>query len=705
MMKMRRISDLPRYARVWQRYLLRELRHLQMTEHTFMVVVAVFIGLLGGVGAIFFRFAIRFFQGVFFGNWQYSLDYVLQLPWYVKLFAPAAGGLIVGPIVFYFAREARGHGVPEVMESVVLRGGAIRPRVMIAKVTASAVSIGSGGSVGREGPIVQIGSAIGSTVGQILKVAGSQLRTLVACGTAAGIAATFNAPIAGALFAMEVILSDFGISQFSPIVVSSVAATVVSRRFLGDFSAFIIPHYELISVYEMIPYVILGVLAAFVALTFINILYKVEDVFEKLPIPALIKPILGGLIIGAIGIYFPHIFGVGYDTITLALTGQLTWYFLLFLVLLKLIATSVTIGSGGSGGIFAPSLFLGANLGGFIGTLVHSLFPTITATPGAYALVGMGAVASGAMHAPITAIIIIFELTDDYRIILPLMISCIISVLITTRLKEDSIYTLKLSRRGINLREGKEVNVLHSLQVSEVLSKEVECVPEDAPLSNLMDLIVKSPHPNFFVVDRDNHFLGIISIHDIRTLIYDTDVLHSLVIARDLMSPGYYYFTPEDTLDLVMKAFGELNVDELPVVNNINEKKLIGTVSKNDVIAIYNREVLKRDMATSISSYINSMEKFKRIELMDGQVLSEIEVPGDFVNLTLQELDLRKRYGIEVVLIKQNYDPDKKEAQKVIPPHPGYRFHFGDSILVMGPRGSIENLLKRKKRSSKKRKE
>ncbi len=694
---MRKMSDIPRLARIWQRYLLRELRRLRMTEHTFMVIVAVVIGIMGGFGAVFFRFAIRFFEGVFFGSWQYSLDYALHLPWYIKLLAPAAGGLIVGPIVFYFAREARGHGVPEVMESVVLRGGAIRPRVMVAKVTASAVCIGSGGSVGREGPIVQIGSAIGSTVGQVLKVAGSQLRTLVACGTAAGIAATFNAPIAGALFAMEVILSDFGISQFSPIVVSSVAATVVSRRFLGDFSAFIIPHYELISVYEMVPYVLLGILAAMVALGFIHILYKTEDLFEEIPIPSLLKPIIGGLLIGTIGIFFPHIFGVGYDTITLALNGRLTWYFLLFLVLLKLVATSVTIGSGGSGGIFAPSLFLGANLGGFIGTIVHSLFPSITATPGAYALVGMGAVAAGAMHAPITAILIIFELTDDYRIILPLMISCIISVLITTRLKKDSIYTLKLSRRGINLSQGQEVNVLHSLHVSDVISEDVERVPENARFSNLMDLIVTSPHPNFFVVDQQNHLLGIISIHDIRRVIYESEVLQTLLIARDIMTPSSHYFTPDDTLDIVMKAFGEMNVDELPVVNNELEKKLIGTISKNDVIAIYNREVLKHDMATSISGYINSLEKFKRIELMDGQVLSEIEVPGDFVNKSLQELDLRRRFGIEVILIKQNYDPEKKEARKVIPPHPGYRFHFGDSVLVMGPRQSLNKLRKRKK--------
>ena len=689
---MPKISRTPRFLKTWQHIISRELMRLRMSRHTFMVIVAVLIGIVGGFGAIFFRFAIRFFEAVFFGSWEYSLDYALQLPWYVKLLAPAAGGLIVGPIVFYFAREARGHGVPEVMESIVLRAGAIRPRVMFAKVTASAISIGSGGSVGREGPIVQIGSALGSVIGQLLKVTGTRLRTFVACGTAAGIAATFNAPIAGALFAMEVILADFGISQFSPIVVSSVTATVISRHFMGDFSAFTIPQYELVSVFEMIPYVILGISAAFVALAFINILYKTEDLFEQVKIPPLTKPIIGGLIIGSIGITFPHIFGVGYDSITQALTNQLTWYFLLFLVFLKIAATSITIGSGGSGGVFAPSLFIGANLGGFMGSIVHSLFPAMTASSGAYALVGMGAVAAGAMHAPITAIIIIFELTNDYRIILPLMISCIISVLITTKKKKDSIYSLKLSRRGINLFQGQEINVLHSLKVSQVVKTDYERVYIDTPFRKLMDLTVRSPHPNFFVVDRKNHLLGVISIHDIRKFIYERDSLENILVAHDLLTPVYHYFTPDDRLDIVMKSFGEINIDQLPVVDTKNVKHLIGTVSKNDVIEIYNRQVFKRDMVTSASGYISSTQKFKQVELLDGQLLSEVEVPGEFVNKTLKELNLRARFGVEVILIKQHYDTQNREKEKVIPIRPDYRFQLGDTLLLMASREDLKKV-------------
>jgi len=657
-----------------------------------MVLVAVVIGVMGGLGAIFFRFAIRVFQGAFFGSWHYSLDYVLQLPWYYKLVAPAVGGLIIGPIVYHFAREAKGHGVPEVMESIALRGGAIRPRTVFAKITASAICIGSGGSVGREGPIVQIGSALGSIFGQFLRVRGSRLRTLVACGTAAGIAGTFNAPVAGALFAMEVILSDFGISQFSPIVVSSVAATAVSRHFLGDFPAFVIPPYELKSIFEMVPFAVLGVLSAFTALAFITVLYKTEDLFERIPLPGSLKPAVGGLLVGTIGVFCPHVFGVGYDSISLALESRMVWYFLLLLVFLKLVATSVTIGSGGSGGIFAPSLFLGAMLGGLVGTVVHTLVPWATGSSGAYALVGMGAVAAGAMHAPITSILMIFELTNDYRIILPLMLACIISVLITSRLKKDSIYTLKLSRRGIDLFRGQEINVLRSLPVSKVMTTDCETIHANAPFRQLLDLTVNSAHGSFFVVDHGNRVVGVMSVHDVRKLIYELDDLKPIIVAHDLMEPVRHYCKPTDTLDTVMVAFAKLKADELPVVSDDREQRLIGMVSQTDVIDAYNLAVFKRDAITSMASYMNSTSELKRIRIAEGQELSEMEIPGSFVNSTLQRLALRRRYGVEVILIKQEYDPETREWGNVMAPKADYRFKIGDTVLLMGPQEGIDEL-------------
>jgi len=376
----------------------------------------------------------------------------------------------------------------------------------------------------------------------------------------------------------------------------------------------------------------------------------------------------------------------------MALNGQLVWHLLLLLIGLKIVATAITIGSGGSGGVFAPSLFIGASLGGFIGTIVHTLFPLHTASSGAYALVGMGAVAAGVMHAPITSILILFELTNDYRIILPLMLSCIVSVLITTRLKKDSIYTLKLSRRGINMFQGQDINVLHSLPVSHVLKTDYEEIDVDTPFRKLVDLTVNSPHPNFFVSDRNARLLGAVSVHDVRKLINESETLETLVVAYDVMTPIRHHFTPTDTLDMVMKAFGEVNMDQLPVVEEESKKQLIGTVSKHDIIEIYNQEIFKRDMVTSVSGYISSLRKFRQVELMDGQVLSEIEVPGRFVNKTLQELDLRNCCSVEVILIKQHYDIEKEERQKVIRTRPDYRFKLGDRILIISSKDSLNSM-------------
>ncbi len=398
------------------------IRSIRESEYTVTTILAILIGFLGGFGAIGFRSLIQAIQSIGYGSGSDLLAAVLSVPWYGKLLIPAIGGAVVGPLIFFFAREAKGHGVPEVMEAVALRSGLIRKRVVIVKTLASAISIGSGGSVGREGPIVQIGSAIGSSLGQILRVSGNRMRNLVGCGAAAGIAATFNAPIAGAIFALEVILGEFQIGTFGPIVLASVMATVISRAFLGDFPAFIsIPKYDLVSIWEIPAYLVMGFLGGFVSLLFIKSLYKAEDLWAGLKVPEFLKPALGGLTIGLLSLYFPQILGVGYESITEALLGKLPWFLLLVLVFVKIFATSLTIGSGGSGGVFAPSLFIGAMMGGIYGHMVHHFFPSVTASSGAYSLVGMGAIVAGATHAPITSILILFELTDDYRIILPLI--------------------------------------------------------------------------------------------------------------------------------------------------------------------------------------------------------------------------------------------------------------------------------------------
>lgn len=566
---------------------------MRLNRHVQLSVVAVLIGILGGYGAILFRMAIKAAQYGFYQNTHDILTFAGTLPAYLKIGLPALGGLIVGPLVYFGAREAKGHGVPEVMEAVAIRGGRIRPRVALIKILASAITIGSGGSVGREGPIVQIGSSIGSTIAQVLKAPTLKRRTLVGCGAAAGIAATFNAPIAGALFAVEVILGDFGLATFSPVVLSSVTATTISRHYFGDFPAFIIPTYQLVSLWEFFFYAVLGIAAGLVALLFITTLYKSEDLFEAFPIPEYLKPGVGGLLLGLLLLRWPHVFGVGYGAINLSLTNEVPALLLLSLVFIKILATSTTIGSGGSGGIFAPSLFIGAMVGGFFGWSVNGLFPHITADPGAYALVAMGALVAGTTHAPITAIIIIFELTATYKIILPLMISCIISTVITTSLKDGSIYTIKLARRGVEIFQGWEQRILRDLKIRDVMDTNLATIGEGTQLSEIIRQLKILDVSCLHVVDEKGTLKGVISFRDIRPALQEED-LEDLVVAMDLATPNPLRVTPSDSLLTALERMSEKGISRLPVVAEDDPAKILGTVRQKNVLAAYNKAVLQR---------------------------------------------------------------------------------------------------------------
>lgn len=577
----------------WKKFSIFEI--LRTREHSIMAFLAIIVGLAGGFGAVGFRYLINFVQTLSYGSADNLLVVVQSIPWYLRISVPAFGGLLVGLLVYFFAREAKGHGVPEVMEAVAVKGGVIRKRLVVVKSLASAICIGTGGSVGREGPIVQIGSAIGSSIGQILQVSADRMRTLVGCGAAAGIAATFNAPIAGSMFALEIILGDFGLATFSPIVISSVTATAVSRHYLGDFPAFIVPNYELVSAWEFPLYISLGLFCAVIAFIFIKALYRVEDLFDAVSFPEYLKAGVGGLILGVAGMVFPQILGVGYGAIDLSLVQELSWWLLLLLVVIKILATSITIGSGGSGGIFAPSLFLGAMAGGFFGVMVHGIFPNITASPGAYGIVGMGAVVSATTHGPLTAILMLFEMTGDYKIILPLMITCIVSSLAVQKLLKESIYTLKLIRRGVDIREGREVNILKSIKVEDVMNSSVETVPEGMGLERFSHMASKSKYNSFPVIDAAGRLAGILSFNDYSDAIFNEDLL-DLIIARDIATKKVVTVTTEDNLYRALERITHKDFSIMPVVSPEDQLKLEGVLTRRDIIGAYDKAIIKKSL-------------------------------------------------------------------------------------------------------------
>jgi CIC family chloride channel protein len=671
----------------------------------FLVAVAIACGIGGAFAAIAFRILIRLATAIFFGDRQ-DLDALLAgdwladpqdplalaraLPWWVVLAIPALGGLVVGPLVTLFPREAKGHGVPEVMEAVALRGGLMRGRTVVLRTLASALSIGSGGSVGREGPIVQIGAALGSFIGQVLSVPPRLLRTIVGCGAAAGIAATFNAPIAGALFAVEVIIGDFAVAQFSPIVIASVVATVLSRWLLGDHPSFQVPDYVLVAPFELVPYALLGVAAGLVGIAFMSSLYRAEDAFERLRVPAWLKPAIGGLLVGAIGIALPQVLGVGYGTITPALQGTLAPSLLAALLVAKLVATSLTVGSGGSGGVFSASLFLGAMTGGVLGDAVHALFPESSGGAGAYALVGMGALVAATTHAPITAIVMIFEMTQSISIIPPLMAACVISTLVATRLSRESIYTMKLARRGVELRPQQDASVLRRLCVRDVMARDAASVPASARFDELLELVVRSSHVEFYVLDERGELVGSISLAALRQLLLDQDALRHVLVAGDLAVPHPPTVTEDDDLDTAMQILGHADLDEIAVVERANPRKLVGTLTLQRVIDVYNQEVLHRDLAGGVSSSVGLSARMRQVPLGGGYVVQEIDAPLSFLGHSLRELAVRERHGVQVVLIRS--PSDGNAGRRVRVPGSLDRVQEGDRLVVAGPKEAVEAL-------------
>jgi CIC family chloride channel protein len=371
---------------------------------------------------------------------------------------------------------------------------------------------------------------------------------------------------------------------------------------LGNHPAFEVPTYELVSPFELLPYVVAGLVAGLVALVFMRSLYFCEDLFDRTPIPEWLRAAVGGLLVGAIGIALPNVFGVGYSTITLALVGGIPAVMLGALLIAKIAATSLTIGSGGSGGVFAPSLFLGAMTGGFIGTFVHQWFPDATASSGAYALVTMGAVVAAATHAPITAIIMIFELTQTINIIPPLMAACVVSTLFFNDTATTEIYTMKLRRRGIDLFQEEEQNVLRSLFVHDVVSREPEKLPTNASFQVVVERVLASDHTDFFVVDDANRLLGVIHLRELTRMLVEQDALKKLVVAGDLLEPDQGTVTENDDLHVVMQMFSHSISDEIPVVDAVDQKTLVGSVHKRDVIHAYNQEVLRRATSATPSA-------------------------------------------------------------------------------------------------------
>ncbi len=557
-----------------------------------MLILAALLGFLAGFASTFFRWMIEFFGSVFSVKGFFITGIPPQMYPFLLPLMPMVGGCFIGLICKFFPNAVKENGVHKVIYAVALNDGKVRKRTITSCAVTSSITIGSGGSAGREGPTVQIGAAVGSTLGQWLHLSTERVRVLVGCGAAAGIAASFNAPLAGVLFALEIVLGDFTIHTFSPIIIASVIGTVTGRALEGNEVTFDVPVHELVHPTEIIFYLALGMLCGVVARLFTFIYFYAQQIFEeKINIPDYFKPALGGFIVGMISIFLPQILGNGYDYMEQALTGQMFWGLAFLLVFMKIMCTSITLGSGGMGGVFAPSLFIGAMLGTAFGSTIHGVFPTLTASAETYSVVGMGAVAGAVMQAPLTNILMLFELTNDYTLILPIMVSCIASSYTYQRFTKHSIYVQYLLNRGINIRHGREVSIMNSIKVRDVMNTEFTTIAQEMPFRKILETISYSKNFYFPVLDNKGDMTGILSFSDIREMMFE-EQLGDLLVAGELATHKVLALTPEQNLNQAMELFTQLDVDQLPVVRHDDKVKVIGMITRGDVMASYNREIL-----------------------------------------------------------------------------------------------------------------
>ena len=564
--------------------------HVQPPDALTIVLVSLVVGVGTGLSAVLFVWLLRQINQ-FTAQLQGWTGDVLGL-----VLAMAGAGLLVGYIATYWAKEAKGSGIPEVMEAVALRGGRIRPRVALIKILASSITIGTGGSAGREGPIAQIGSSLGSTIGQMFHFSTRRIRTLVACGAAAGVAATFNAPIAGAIFALEVILGKFTVNYFGAVVISSVAAGIIGRIFLGDRPAFVVPAYPS-QISELPLYILLGVLAALVAVLFVKLLFYIEGFFERWQLPPMLKAAVGMVLTLGVALLLPgqEVLGSGLEFIGKAIAEDFSLPLGLMAALLvtKMLATSFTLGSGNSGGVFAPSLFVGAIVGGMVGSVAHSIWPEVAVNPGAYAIVGMAAVFSGAARAPITAVLIVFEMSNDYKLILPLMLATVLSTLLAEHLFSESIYTLKLKLKGITLQRGRDLDLMQSLQAKEAMTPDPYMVQANMPIAELGDLLQRTHHHSFPVVDQQLNLVGMVSLRD-----YERGASQEKsgnLRVQDIATMGRLLTAYEDEpLSEIVQRLAVRGINKLPVVSRNDPKRVVGSIRREDIVKAYNIALARR---------------------------------------------------------------------------------------------------------------
>jgi chloride channel protein, CIC family len=641
----------------------RLLHYRESTETISLVVSALVVGVLVGLAAVGFDQMVHF-MGNFVHNTQASLGGILGS--LVAVLMPALGGLLITPIVVRWSPDVRGSGIPLVMLAVSNFSGRLPKRVALWRPIASTLSIGTGASLGTEGPVVQMGASIASILSDIFKMSDERRRNLAVVATASGYAAAFNAPIAGVMFALEVILGNFGNRSFASVVIGAVAASAVSRSILGRAPAFAVPDiYTLGSPLELFFYALLGVLAAFVGILLIRFEVWGEQVAHALKLSDWLRPTLGGLLVGIIGLGLPQILGRSYDTTESFLNNIMPSIGLtLLLIFGKMLATSISLASFGSGGTFAPLLFIGAAFGAGFAQVLEAT--GVNVTPGAFALVGMSAVFSSATRAPISSIILMFELSDGYQLILPLLIASVISTLIADIFHPESAYQIALSRKGLRLQRSRESDLLQNVTVKEVMSKNVPTLFADETLEVSSQRLASSHHNGFVIVERQTPetYVGILTLSDLEKL-HEQNISPETKLI-DVCQRTVHTALPDETISSALERMARLNIGRMPVVEQTSNK-LVGFVQHSDLAKAYVRAI-ERERTQE------QKQEQTRLRDLTGQEILEVKVKASsgLAGKTLREARLPKESIIVAI---------RRDGQTIFP-HGDTRLEPGDTVIA-----------------------
>ncbi len=574
---------------------------LKSQDMLYLSVLAIAVGVIAAYAALLLRHGIELVSSLWTGEtaWDTTIG---SLPWYIYLLAPTLAGLLIGWINARLLKKGDFRGVAGVLADLVEHHGRINRKQMVTETLGGAISIGSGASLGREGPTVALGAVIASEIGRWLHLTEQQVRTLIGCGVAAGIAASFNTPIAGVLFATEVILADYAMSTFSPIVISSVMATVISRSELGNFPAFIIPEYHLVSTWEIWVYVAIGVLCGLIASLLIKAMGPTRLFLLRHVPNKILRPAVAGAVIGMIGMAVPQIMSIGYGTVGSVMLGKVdpvlfglvlpVSAFLAIILLGKLLATVISFAAGFPGGLLGPALFLGAMAGGLFGGIIHDISPAFTESSGAYALVASGALTAAALQAPITIMIMVFELTSDYHIMLPLMASCIVATLISRAFGRESVFTEVLAEHGIETHWTLEQSWLRSVKVTQIPWRPIPCVTEQTRLAELKQIYVDSGKGCVIVRDDEENMTGIISFADLQPWLLDSS-MDQLTVASEVANRHVQTISEDDSLLNAIRMFDQAVFEQVPVISKDDSRQVLGVLSRSAVFSTYHKLIVK----------------------------------------------------------------------------------------------------------------